>query len=462
MIAAARRWVTTSCLALLVACGGSGAAVQPGPQSGADLADSSTPGAGRAEDELELQPVSAPEGLVVVGRWKNPGQTADTLMSWSNLPFDWRRLLQARHPELVAAAALDAPVEAAVALDPAGGAGDFPQPFAVVSLGLNSLDRAVEAIRGMGESVPKSGPGAYRIEGQGRIACGMARALGPSPARLVCGPRHQDVDALLPYATRGLPRESLSGGDLHLELRVDPLRKRYGRELSQLRSLALPAAVRQLTLGNPQFDRAVADAVYGLADEGLALLDDLDQLTIDLNATSGAGELDLLVGLEGVVPALFLHVEVSQLAPRRHRVLVDGEDLPEHRTGTTHVAFGLIVLAQGVQGPGVVFLEVLGLAVKLDGVVVLSEASQNLAELQQRVEVPAVPLQDGAEVPQALILATLQNGDQTSGVLFLDLLRLAAGISHAPSLEHQAELAGEPGPQGPPGPAEPGPTEHDG
>jgi len=248
----------------------------------------------QAEEAADLSPVPAPAELIAVARWSKPGATADTLMAWTNLPFDWRRLFQAKEPELAAVVALDAPLDAAVALAPDPGK-RFEQPHAVFSLGLNSLDQALDFIRSKGESLRKASAGVYVIEDGGELSCAVAASVGPTPARLVCGERPTDVDALLPYVTRGLPNEELGGGDIHLEVRAEPFRQAYGRQLRQLKSAGLALQLRKLQLGSPRFDRALADTAHAIADELLLFLEDLDRVSLDFNANAGAAELELLL-----------------------------------------------------------------------------------------------------------------------------------------------------------------------
>jgi hypothetical protein len=289
-----RRLPVFSTVAVLVAavgCAGAGAppteTPQPPLQSTAASSDAFDPDAA-----LTLTPVPAPGELFLVGRWRNPGATADTLMRWSNLPFDWRRLLQAREPELSATVALDAPVEVAVAADTRA-TDRLEQPFAVFSIGLVSLEQARRYVQDKGERLQRSMPGVYRIDDGGDLSCAIAASLGPTPARFVCGDRPQDLDALLPYATRGLPREPLPEADIVVELRAEPLRQVYGPTLRQYRSVALPLLLRNVQLDSPQLERALAHAAYGLADELWALVQDMERLRLELSARSDTAELEL-------------------------------------------------------------------------------------------------------------------------------------------------------------------------
>jgi hypothetical protein len=270
-----KRFALAALAALPLGCGGSMTpAGQPGSQDPAVTQASSEPDA-----PPDLAPVAAPAELFAVGRIKNPAKLVDTFASWSKLPVDWRRMLAEGEPGIERVVYLDAPIDLCAALDP-GGSGGMPQPFAVVSVGLTSLAGAVEFARRKGEGTRQIRPGVHRLEGRSP-SCAIAASVGKAPARMVCGDRAEDVDALLGYVTRGLPNEQLGSGDLHFELRVEPIRKRHQREIRQLKLLA-PFAVRDLSIDNPRFDRALKEAAHGLAEELVLLIDDVDRLTGDV------------------------------------------------------------------------------------------------------------------------------------------------------------------------------------
>jgi hypothetical protein len=276
------------------ACGGN----QTPPKS-AD-AENAAPGATIAQPSAvapDLTPVQAPADLVAYGRLADPGSVVDTTADWAKFPVDVRRLLQKNEPELSQLLVLDAPIEFAVALDP-NGRGDFPQPFAVVSVGMSNVEGTVEFAKNQGASVRMVAPGVYRVDKGRGPACAVAAAVGKAPARLVCGDRPEDIDALLPYATRGLPNESMGNADLHIELRSEPFRKRYSKQLRQLKTLATPFVLREMSLDSPRFDRALADAVHGLTDEVLALVDDVDRVSVDARVKKDAGIIDATVNLK--------------------------------------------------------------------------------------------------------------------------------------------------------------------
>jgi len=239
--------------------------------------------------------VAAPSDLVGLVRIKNPALLLDTLTDWARLPLAWRTLAASRMPGLMDVAALDAPLDALALLAPPSGKA-LDEPLAALSLGLKSLARAVQFARDQGQDVERIPPDIYQLGGIFGHPCAMGPALGATPARLVCGEDAQGLQALLPYASRGLPLEQLSNSDIHLELRAEPLRRRYGEQLERLSALA-PMAMSQLSQDNPIFDRALGDTVRGMTDEALAIVQDLDKLRIDATASSQRSTLEVEFGI---------------------------------------------------------------------------------------------------------------------------------------------------------------------
>ena len=231
------------------------------------------------EEPPDLAPVAAPPELFAVARFKNPQTAIETVSSWANFPFKVQSALPPDLRGLGPVVAWDAPLELAVALDPLG-EGKVPEPLSVLSIGLTSLDSALEFARAQGQSVRRLRPGVYRVGDSEDVACTVGVAVGSAPARLVCGHRAHDVDGLFNYATRGLPNEALPDLDFQIELRLDPLKKKYGTELGSARLFG-GFLLREVQMDNPRFDRALSDVAYGLIDETLAFVHDLDKVRLD-------------------------------------------------------------------------------------------------------------------------------------------------------------------------------------
>jgi len=230
--------------------------------------------------------------VIVVGRLQSPAASVDLLASWTGLPLDWRALMDGALPRTSLGPgrevlALDAPVDLLVTLPRAGSA---PEPRMAFSVGVASLEGALELAEALDEDVEAVGTRLYRIGGRGELTCMLGPAAGRAPARLVCGDGFGDVEELMPYMTRSLPRETVGAADVHVELRVEPIRRMYGPTLAQAGQLGIPFLVRELSLDDPRLDRAVAEVARGLLAEGIALIDDVDRLslTVDLDAAAGA------------------------------------------------------------------------------------------------------------------------------------------------------------------------------
>lgn len=241
-------------------------------------------------EEPALTPVSAPAELVAVGRVKNPGEFLDSLAQWSKAPLDWRGTLAKEEPGIERVVKLDSPIDVAVVLDKSPGMTPKRPRFAV-SVGLVSWDAALTFARQKGEQLRKVQDSVYAL-GDGPSNCLLSRALGSAPARFVCGDEPEDVQALLPYMTRGMPRETFGTSDVHVELRIDPIRARYARDLRQLKSL-VPVALSHMAIDVPRVDRAMGDALHALADEANTIVDDVQRLDLDIKLVRNTGGAEL-------------------------------------------------------------------------------------------------------------------------------------------------------------------------
>src|SRR6187402_1716091 len=141
----ASRLVSLSGLATASALLGCGS--PPPAESAASTPISAAPLA--KEEAPELSPVAAPPELIALARFKKPQTAIETIGAWANFPFKLTSVLPAELKGLESVVAWDAPLEAAVALDPAG-EGKVPEPLAVVSVGLTSLDGALDLARRKG------------------------------------------------------------------------------------------------------------------------------------------------------------------------------------------------------------------------------------------------------------------------------------------------------------------------
>ncbi len=235
---------------------------------------------------LELEPVAAPKGTFLWGRVKNPAGLADSVIAATAIPLNWRSELEEQTPHLASVVSLDTPIEVAFALD------ENPNraPHGVVSFGVGSEGAVLAELERQGVPVRSEGDGERWFAWE-EASCALGPSVGATPVRVVCSDDDASLAALLPYALRGLPREELSDAEAHLEFRAGPLKAAYGSQLRSLKLLASVAA-RQVEIDNSRFDRAAADALLALADEGIRLARDLDRVTIQLRARE-AGDYEL-------------------------------------------------------------------------------------------------------------------------------------------------------------------------
>jgi hypothetical protein len=278
-----------------VACGG-----KPPAAAGAAKAPDN---AEQPEAAPDLSPVSAPADLVAVGRVVKPRALIETFMKWGGVPVGLTQMLPAEVRELEELVQWDAPFEFAAALDRETASKTAP-PRMVVSFGLVSVNAALAFVEKKGGRATRVSPGVYRVEIQ-KAVCAIAVSLGHSPARLVCSDDWDDVEPLLAYATRGLPREVLGSSDLFLEIRLRPVELRYREQIQSLRVLA-GLGLRQIETDDPRLDRALSDVVYGLADELGLLATELDRLTLtaSLDTASKWVELEYALSLNGTQSTL--------------------------------------------------------------------------------------------------------------------------------------------------------------
>ena len=254
---------------LFIACGGKPA---PPPKS----TPPSNALAKEPSEKPDLSPVAAPAELFLVGRLKRPGPILDTLGKWAGFPASLRTLVGQELRGLGTLMAWDAPIEVAVALPARGRRNDVR---AVISVGLNSVGGMVSAARERGFSPERILPEVFGFAGPSGLDCVVGPSLGSANARLVCGDRADEVEELFAYATRGLPNENLGNRDLELELRAEPLRRRFSSELAGARLFA-GFLVRQIEMDHPRLDRALSDAAYGVADELVLEVEDTDSIKL--------------------------------------------------------------------------------------------------------------------------------------------------------------------------------------
>ncbi|HMA96781.1 MAG TPA: hypothetical protein VKP30_29045 [Polyangiaceae bacterium] len=276
---------TCSLLSLVCACGGTA----PTPQSAASKAPAPVQQVPAAPD---LSPVSAPGGLIGVGRIARPLEFTKTVAGWASLPFE-PRMIDGILPGLSQAVSFDAPLEFALVLPDSARIEDI-QPEFVASIGLASVERARALLEEhIGNKLIERSPSVFVTPEGSRVDCAIAASVGKATSRLVCADKPASLEHLLPYATRGLPLENLGSADLHAELRVDPLRQRYATALRMGRTVVVPRILKEISLGDARIDRPLAEIVRAFGDELLDVFDDTDRVVLELGAASKPEQLNL-------------------------------------------------------------------------------------------------------------------------------------------------------------------------
>lgn len=250
---------------------------------------------------VDLSPVAVPAGIFMTVRWKNPGATLSALSSCAGVPVqladNTARLLVDKAlgealrgrldgQQLGEAVTFDAPVDLVMSLGT--GKRGQPEPLYAFSIGLTSLERVKSAVQTK-EPLTELSPGLWRIGEPGAkgLSCVFGPSAGTAPARIICGQHDKDVVALAPYLARNVAVAPPPSTDFHAELRYAPIDERYGEDLRRGFGL-LPTLGRSQRIGEPRFDRALDEAAAGLADEGAALANELDRITLDLGVESGS------------------------------------------------------------------------------------------------------------------------------------------------------------------------------
>jgi hypothetical protein len=299
-------------------CGGKQEAKAPAPSPIEAIAPT-------VEDVPDLSPVRRPAEVAMIGRIARPRSFVETLAKWSSLPLRIEDMIPEEARSLSKVVLWEAPVEAVVALD-SFGEGKVPPPLAVGSIGLKSLDEALRAAEQLQMPTHKVQPGVYRVGDFADLSCAVAVSLGAAPARLVCGHTTKDVDALLPYVTRGLPSEPQTGADLELTLDAKPIQDKYTNDVAALRLVA-GMGVREVALDNPRFDKALSDVIYGAVDETINLFADLEQFRLEarldtarnvLTASSEVrlkGQSSWVAGTIAATKAVALPADLPRLPP---------------------------------------------------------------------------------------------------------------------------------------------------
>jgi len=237
---------------------------------------------------LDLSPVGVPPNVVVSYHGKDLSgpfamvgvKTDDALRMALHEGVGKSGLHLDVDPDKIASLiAPEAPVDVLVALS------DQSDPFVAFAVGLHGLDDAKTAFNVQSEVEP----GMWSLPGaNARTLCVVAAATGLVPARLICGPGQRDIHALGPYLARGASSLPTTP-DGALDIDLTPINAKFGADLKRMVPIAPRMALKELGIGDPQFDKAVETGADGIANEGIAFLSDLQHVRVNVSfsATSG-------------------------------------------------------------------------------------------------------------------------------------------------------------------------------
>ncbi|MCU0693261.1 MAG: hypothetical protein MUF54_17860, partial [Polyangiaceae bacterium] len=266
-----------------------------------------------AQPQPDLSPAAEPPGVVLLMRVRNPSESLQAADRIARLPTSLGALArEALHAAKLDVLKLDASVDAVLVLDPTSGDGD-PKFMAAASLPLSDLEGARAAMQRAGADFQPMVPGVYRgviapehtaseptnieesqadddapeqTDARNTVQCDLAASVGDAPARVVCADTVDELNALRPWMTRGLPTAPPNTEDFWLAVRFGPLRDKYlpvmRSQTTGLELLASQWLTRELGIQDPALLRVPGQ----LVEEAMLLVDDLDCVTVtaDLDA----------------------------------------------------------------------------------------------------------------------------------------------------------------------------------
>jgi hypothetical protein len=298
-----------------------------------------------------LEPVPELGEVVLHVRWKNPAATLDTVARYAKLPGDLadrmprditREFLseairdKVKVDELAEIVAADAPIDAVLVAD-LSKPGQVPKLMPAWSIGLTSLDRALQASKG---EPKKLANGAYKIGTKQKWGdpCAVAPAMGKAPVRLVCTDSDKDLERITAYVARNVAARPDAQSDLHGELELRGLVDKYGRQWANM-ARGLPILAEEIKIKIPIFDEAVKEAATALGAEAGELLADAQGAVLDANLDEQRGlTVDLELKFAGkrswVVQTMLDGADTAGVAPDLFWHAPKGSDsLSYNRTG---------------------------------------------------------------------------------------------------------------------------------
>jgi hypothetical protein len=246
----------------------------------------------KAEPQIDVSPVPAPPGLLVVARISKPDNVVAAVGSWTNIPLPTGADLVRTIAEDSVADVVDLsqPVDAAMTV---GFSRHGVEPDGVFSVAVKKYEDAKTELAKSHKLVAGAN-GQFKIEGLGfgkkkkkhaeeeddEDSCVLAP--GASGGRIVCG-SSAALEVLVPYMSRTLPKEKWPH-DVHIEVRPEPVRG----PLRELKG-SLPMLARGVLGTTSPSVTQLIDASLG---EAIDVLDDAQLLTMDAKVAESGVVLD--------------------------------------------------------------------------------------------------------------------------------------------------------------------------
>jgi hypothetical protein len=236
--------------------------------------------------------VAAPDGLFAVVRLAHPGTLAQGIGNWVGFPINLG-MLDGLEPGLSTLIVPDAAIEAAVAVSHTSSS-TMDEGLGVVSVGITDAAQARKLFESKTEqTMVEKGEGVWQSPQGVKPQCAIAPALGVATLRMVCGSSEEALAALVPYATRGLPREELGQADLHAELRTEMLVSRYSGLMRTGKAMAVPELIKELGLRGTLLERPLAELANATGDEFIEIAKDMERLVLDATLNTKTEEMEL-------------------------------------------------------------------------------------------------------------------------------------------------------------------------
>lgn len=265
--------------ALLASLWGCGGALPPAPTT--EPIDVSAVEDG---DRLDAEPEAAPtrpETLVAAIRIRGHARLDASDVAWvkplARLAKDAASQMP---PELLGQIHPDAPIDVAVGSQVR--LMRAPKLSPVASVGLRSLESSLAALRGASDSeVTALGDGGYRVTHGHRGQCLLSPSAGLAEARIICARRAAHVERMSRWLVEGIgPQPMPSETDLEATVYGNAVRRAYAAPMLAARAMGPGLVADELRRESPLLADMAQPLLPVLLDEGLALMDDIDELRV--------------------------------------------------------------------------------------------------------------------------------------------------------------------------------------